>query len=136
MEKYFEVEDLSPSEALEKLKAEGSLVDAVQDNLEDPSSLPSSLQYDSSEDPEMNEAASLVESFSGTVRGLKLNENVINGFNLRKAISDFIKEKRGRVSEDDFDEFYDRCQDGYDNWDDPRNKEGVRKTFEKNLEKI
>ena len=136
MEKYFEVEDLSPSEALKKFKAEGSLVDAVQDTLEDPSSLPPSLQYDSSEDPEMNEAASLVESFSGTVRGLKLNENVINGFNLRKAISDFIKEKRGRVSEDDFDEFYDRCQDGYDNWDDPRNKEGVRKTFEKNLEKM
>lgn len=136
MEKYFEVEDLSPREALEKLKAEGSLVDAVQDNLEDPSSLPPSLQYDSSEDPEMNEAASLVESFSGAVRGLKLTENVINGFNLRKAIADFIKEKRGRVSEDDFDEFYDRCQDGYDNWDDPRNKEGVRKTFEKNLEKM
>ena len=76
MEKYFEVEDLSPSEALKKLKVEGSLVDAVQDQLEDPASLPPSLQYDSSEDPEMNEAASLVESFSGTVRGLKLNENV------------------------------------------------------------
>ena len=136
MEKYFALEDDSPREAVEKLKTEGSLVDAVQDTLEDPSSLPPSLQYDSSEDPEMNEAASLVESFSGTVRGLKLNENVINGFNLRKAISDFIKEKRGRVSEDDFDEFYDRCKDGYDNWDDPRNKEGVRKTFEKNLEKM
>lgn len=136
MEKYFEVEDLSPREAMEKLETEGSLVDVVQDHLEDPASLPPSLQYDSSEDPEMNEAASLVESFSGTVRGLKLTENVINGFNLRREIADFIKEKRGRVSEDDFDEFYDRCQDGYDNWDDPRNKEGVRKTFEKNLEKM
>lgn len=136
MEKYFEVEDLTPQEALEKLHDEGSLVDAVQNQLEDPASLPPALQYDSSEDPEMNEAATLAESFAGAVHGLKLNENVINGFNLRKAIADFIKDKHGRVTEDDFDEFYDLCKDGYDNWEDPRNKEGVRRTFEKNLEKM
>lgn len=136
MKRYFEVEDLSPSEALEKLQSEGSLVDAVQNNLEDPASLPPALQYDSTEDPEMNEAASLTESFSSAVAANKLNESVINGFSLRKALSDFIKAKHGRVSEDDFEEFYDLCKGGYDNWEDPRNKEGVYKTFVKNLEKI
>ena len=137
MNKYIESEEmLTPEEAAEKLKSEGSLVDLVQNNLEDPDSLPTPLQYDSSIDPEFSENESLMEGFESAFKKSRLTEKLINGFNLRQVIQDFFRSKGGNVTEDDFDEFYELCQDGYDDWGTNVNRNGLKKSFLRNLKKI
>lgn len=132
-----ENEMLSPEEARQKLKDEGSLVDKVRNSLEDPDALPPSLQYDSAEDPEFSEQAVFHEGFKRVFSEKShLTEKLINGFNVKQAFKDFVKSKGGNVSIKDFDEFYDKCEEGYSDWGTNSNRKRLYRAFTRNLNKL
>lgn len=139
MNKFFEsseIEELTPEEAQKKLEQEGSITDHVK--LEDPTSVPSYLQYDEKEDPEMEGSfnESLKKGYTLGTNKIKLEEGTINGFKLNDAIKKFIRSKRAQVSMEDFDDFYETCKDGFTDYGSNGNKNFCKRAFHNAIEEL